>query len=75
MPKTKKGVKSKYRSINLPEDLIQRILLLIPDYYRAHHETINEWVRVGVYKLARTRHLIKKFERLKKINNSTDTTT
>ncbi len=74
IPKTKKGAKIKYRSINLTEDLVLKINKIIPGFYRSHYEAIFEWVRGGMFDLAKKILEIEKCKKLKKkINKSADT--
>lgn len=57
--------KTKYRTIQVPETLVELTLELIPGLYRNHHEAIIEWIRLGLYELLKTRYTMKKTLRKK----------
>jgi hypothetical protein len=67
IPKTKTSKKTAYRTVQVPEDLVELILELIPGFYRNHHEAIIEWIRIGMFKLIKARYMIPKLLRKKKI--------
>ena len=52
--------KTKYRTIQVPDYLVELTLKLIPGLYRNHHEAIIEWIRLGLYELIKTRYRMKK---------------
>ena len=60
MVNIKDSKKTKYRTIQVPEKLVELTLELIPDLYRNHHEAIIEWIRLGLYDLIKTRYKMKK---------------
>ena len=62
MPKTRSSQKIKYRTIQVPEDLIELILALIPGIYRTHHEAIIEWIRIGMFKLVKLKYRTRKIK-------------
>ena len=60
MAKKKSSGKTKYRTIQVPEHLVELTLELIPGLYRNHHEALIEWIRLGLYELIKTRYRMKK---------------
>ncbi|MFW9939446.1 MAG: hypothetical protein ACFFFT_00300 [Candidatus Thorarchaeota archaeon] len=60
MTKVKPTEKTKYRTIQVPETLVELTLELIPGLYRNHHEAMIEWIRLGLYELIHTRYKMKK---------------
>ena len=60
MAKKKSAEKTKYRTIQVPEHLVDLTLGLIPGLYRTHHEAMIEWIRHGLYELIKTRYRMKK---------------
>jgi hypothetical protein len=58
--KVKPSKKTKYRTIQVPDYLVELTLELIPGLYRTHHEAIIEWIRLGLYELLKTRYRMKK---------------
>jgi len=67
MPKTKTTKKTQYRTVQIPEDLIDLILALIPGLYRTHHEAIIEWIRLSVFELVKTKYKMRKLLRGKNL--------
>lgn len=65
MVNIKDSKKTKYRTIQVPETLVELTLELIPGLYRNHHEAIIEWIRLGLYDLIKTRYKMKKTLRKK----------
>ncbi|MBA7546483.1 hypothetical protein ES705_38875 [subsurface metagenome] len=65
MVNIKDSKKTKYRTIQVPEKLVELTLELIPGLYRNHHEAIIEWIRLGLYELIKTRYKMKKTLRKK----------
>jgi len=57
--------KTKYRTVQVPDHLVDLTLKLIPGFYRNHHEAIMEWIRRGLYELIKTRYRMKKIARSK----------
>ena len=68
MPKTKLPKKTQYRTVQIPEDLVDLTLTLIPGFYRTHHEAFIEWIRLGLFALVKTKHKLKNLKRLKDSN-------
>ncbi len=68
MPKTKTSKKTQYRTVQIPEDLVDLTLTLIPGLYRTHHEAIIEWVRLGLFELIETKYKLKNLKRVKDSN-------
>lgn len=68
MPRTKNPEKTKYRTVQIPENLVKLILTIIPGLYRNHHEAIIEWIRLGIYGLVETKYKLKKLKQLKDFN-------
>ena len=60
MAKKKSSDKIKYRTIQVPEYLVELTLELIPGLYRNHHEAMIEWIRLGLYELIKMRYRMKK---------------
>jgi len=65
MTNKKQSEKIKYRTIQVPETLVELTLELIPGLYRSHHEAIIEWIRLGLYELLKTRYKMRKTLRKK----------
>lgn len=68
MPKTKLPEKTQYRTIQIPENLVDLILTLIPGFYRTHHEAIIEWIRLGLFGLVEIKYKLKNLKRIKGSN-------
>ena len=60
MAKKKQAEKTKYRTIQVPEQIVELTLELIPGLYRTHHEAMIEWIRLGLYELIKMRYRMKK---------------
>lgn len=52
--------KTKYSTVQIPQDYISLTKKIIPGYYRSHHEAFTDWIRKGIFNLIKIQYKLKK---------------